>query len=98
MSVKVNLQTILKAKGMTLPQLAKASGVPKSTIHSWSDQKAINIDQLKAVAGVLQVSIHQLMFGQPDPHEQIGREILSEIFSGDIRVTLHKIVKAKNSK
>lgn len=95
MGIKENLNLILKNKAMTLPQLAKASGVPKSTLHSWSEQKSLNIDQLRAVANILQVSIHQLMFGESDPYEQSAKEILTEIFSGDVRVTLHKIEKKK---
>ena len=95
MGIKQNLVVLLKQKGMTLPQLAKASGVPKSTIHSWENQRAINIDQLRSVAQVLEVSVHQLLYGEADPFETISNEVLTEIFRGDVRITLHKIVKKK---
>jgi hypothetical protein len=36
-----------------------------------------------------------LAFGEPDPHGEVSQEILHELFSGDIRVTVHRIQKGK---
>jgi transcriptional regulator with XRE-family HTH domain len=88
-----NLPRLMKAKRFTLERLAKASGVPKSTLHGWINGSAPNLKQLKNVAAVLEVSLHELAFGVGDPFEPEKREILKELFSGDIRVTLHKIEK-----
>lgn len=66
------------------------------TVHAWTTgRKSIHPDQLRKVASVLKVSMHQLMFDEPDPHETIGEEILKEIFSGDVRVTLDRIERKK---
>lgn len=92
MKLGSKLNQLCKAQGLSLSRLAKEAGVPMQTVHAWTTgRKSINPDQLRKVALVLKISIHQLMFDEPDPHELIGEEILQEIFSGDVRVTLHKV-------
>lgn len=82
---------------MSLSQLAKKSGVPQPTLHGWSSGRSVgNIDDLKKVCDILQVSLHQLLYDEPDPYEIGHEEILKELFSGDLRVTVHKIEKKKN--
>ncbi len=86
------LASLCQKKGWTMARLARESGVPKQTLHNWtSGRRLLNPDQLKKVAHALEVSIHFLMFGERDPYESAGEEILKEIFSGDVRVTLHRI-------
>jgi hypothetical protein len=51
--------------------------------------------QVKKVAAALGVSLHELVFGEPDPFEVSGEELLREIFSGDVRVTLHPLDRKK---
>lgn len=90
------LSTICKQRKISLASLARKAGVPPQTLHNWIvGRKSINPDQLKNIANVLEVSVHYLLFGEPDPHEQPSEEILREIFSGDVRVTLHRIEKVK---
>lgn len=79
-------------RGWSLSRLAKESKVPVTTLHGWvSGRSRPDIKQLKKVSEALKVSIHQLCFGEPDPHEPLGEETLKELFSGDLRVTIHKI-------
>ncbi len=94
MTLKQTLPLLLKQKKWSYQKLSEESGVPKSTLHSWvsTGQSAISLEQLKAVADSLQVGIHTLVWGLPDPHEN-STEVLEQIFSGDIRVTLHRIKK-----
>lgn len=92
MGLKNNLPALLKKKNWSYQKLAKMSGVPKSTIHGWvSGQTAVSLEQLKSVALCLEISVHALAFGTPDPFEDTSSEVLEKIFSGDIRVTLHRI-------
>jgi transcriptional regulator with XRE-family HTH domain len=92
MKLGSKLTKLCKSNGLSLSRLAKDAGVPLQTIHAWTTgRKSINPDQLRKVASVLKVSIHELLFDEPDPHEAIGVEILKELFTGDVRVTLHKI-------
>jgi len=81
-------------RGMSMAQLAREANVPKATLHGWvTGRRALNMRQLKSVASVLEVSLHELIFGTPDPHGSIGHELLKEIFSGDVRVSIQKIEK-----
>ena len=96
MKLGSKLTQLCKVQGLSLSRLAKEAGVPLQTVHAWTTgRKSINPDQLRKVASVLKVSVHELLFDEPDPHEAVGGEILKEIFSGDVRVTLHRIERRR---
>jgi transcriptional regulator with XRE-family HTH domain len=96
MKLEQTISELCRKRGWTLARLARESGVPPQTLHNWTlGRKAVNPDQLRKIAQTLEVSFHYLMFGESDPFEQPGDEILREIFSGDVRVTLHRIEKTK---
>jgi transcriptional regulator with XRE-family HTH domain len=99
-SLKDNLQLILKKKGWTSARLARETGLPKSTIHALTSigQSSVNLGHLKKIATRLEVSMHELCYGEPDPFEINGSEILKEIFTGDIRVSIHRIERLHSSK
>jgi transcriptional regulator with XRE-family HTH domain len=90
------VQITCKERGWTVARLARESGVPAQTIHNWSLAKgAINPDQVKKISQVLGVSLHYLLYGEGDPHEAPFDEVLKEIFSGDVRVTLHRVERKR---
>jgi transcriptional regulator with XRE-family HTH domain len=94
--LSTNLQSLLKQKGWTLTRLANETGINKSTLHAWTVGRGnINLEYLKKVATALRVSVYQLAYGEPDPYEPASHEILREIFTGDVRVTLHRIDRNK---
>ncbi len=93
--LKDNLQLLLKKRNISMSELSKLSKVPKTNLHSWSNGTNPQLDQLKCVADALEVSIHELAFGLPDPYEPKSDEILKELFTGDVRVTLHRIEKRR---
>jgi transcriptional regulator with XRE-family HTH domain len=96
MKLHKTLQALCKEKELTLSRVSRLSGVPVQTIHSWTvGRSSVNPDQVKAVAQVLEVSVHYLLFGETDRHEPPTEEILKELFSGDVRVTLHKIERKR---
>ena len=96
MGLKENLPALLKKKNWSYQKLAAVSKVPKSTIHGWvSGQTAVSLEQLKAVAMCLEVSVHSLAYGSPDPFEDKTSEVLEKLYIGDIRVTLHRIERKK---
>lgn len=96
MKLASTLIQICKKKGWSLARLSRASGVPTQTLHGWTTgRKAVQLDQLQNVAVALDVSIHQLAFGEPDPREKVGEEVLREIFNGDVRVILQRIERRK---
>lgn len=96
MSLSKNLKNHLQKKDWNLARLAKETGINKSTLHAWTiGRGTIKLEYLKKVAMALEISVHQLAYGEPDPHEVIGEEVLKEIFSGDVRVTLHRIERRR---
>jgi transcriptional regulator with XRE-family HTH domain len=96
MKLGTNLTNICKKQGRTIAQLARDAGLPIQTLHGWTTgRSSVKLDQLKRVANVLKISLHELAFGEPDPHEPAGEEILKEIFAGDVRVTLHRIERKR---
>lgn len=90
------LESLCKKKGITLAELARRSDVPKQTLHNWTiGRRSIDPVQIKRVSQVLETSVHYLLFGENDPFESPTEEILKEIFSGDVRVTLHRIERRR---
>lgn len=99
MKLDKNIVKMCRDQKLTISRLAQLSGVPVQTLHGWtSGRKAVQLEQLKKVAEALKVSVHELAFGEPDPFDPIGSEILREIFKGDVRVTIHKIERNKRGK
>lgn len=91
MDLAKNLAKLCAERGITLTQLARLSGVKQPTLHGWSTGRSVKkIDDLKKVCEVLKVSVHFVLYGTQDPFES-SEQILEEIFSGDVRVTLHRV-------
>lgn len=96
MKLSENITALCKAKRWKLVELSRKAGIPNQTLHNWvTGRTSVNPEQLKKVAAALEVSLHYLVFGEPDPFEQPAQEILKEIFTGDVRVTLHRIERKK---
>lgn len=96
MKLGTSILSLCKRRNLSLAQLSRICGVPTQTIHGWTTGKsAANLTQLKKVATALKISLHELAFGEPDPFESPSEEILKEIFSGDVRVTLHRIERRR---
>jgi len=92
MNLDKNLKDLCEERSLTLSELARRSGVKQPTLHGWLTGRTVhNLDDLKKVSSVLEVSLHQLLFGSPDPHENVGRELLEEIFQGEVRVSIQRI-------
>ncbi len=94
MKLDKTLTKLCDNAGLTLSGLAKKAKVPTQTLHVWTTGRtSINPDQVQAVANILKVSTHHLLFGEPDPYAFEAEEVLEEIFKGDVRVTLERIKK-----
>ncbi len=90
------IQNECKKRGWTLSDLSKKAGVPKATLHSWTGGRTPNLEQLKLVSVALKLSLHHLAYGQPDPEERHdSTQTLTELFSGDLKITIHKINKGE---
>lgn len=94
MMLSKTLLKLCKAKKITLSQLSKKTGVPQPTLHGWTSGRAVgNIDDLKKVCEVLQVSLHQILYEENDPYENGHEELLQEILRGDVRLTVERIIR-----
>jgi transcriptional regulator with XRE-family HTH domain len=99
MKLGIHLLEVCKRKGMSLTELAKKTGVPKTTLHGWTTGRSgLKPEQLRIVANYLRVSFYELLFGEPDPYEADDEEELTDLFHGDIRVTIHRVNKIKKCK
>lgn len=53
---------------MNASQLARRANVPRQNISNWlMNQKPKDIEQVKRVADVFQVTVDHLLFGKPNP-------------------------------
>lgn len=68
MILSKNLRKLCKERGYSLAALAKVSGVKQPTLHGWTTGRSVqNLDDLKKVCDILQVSLHCLLYGEKDP-------------------------------
>ena len=93
MNLRNVLRELLEKERISITKLAKETEVPIQTIHGWLVGKnPSNANHLKKVAKYFKVTIHYLLFGEEDPFEKtLTTTELKQIFSGDIRVTIHKL-------
>ena len=96
MKLGSQLKANCNERGWTLTKLSKQSNVPIATLHGWANGRTRpDLKQLQKVAQALEVSLHTLAFGSPDPYEVSGEEVLRELFTGDLRVSIQKIERIK---
>ena len=93
MNLIIVLNELIQNERITITKLAKETGVPIQTIHGWLVGKnPSNANHLRKVAKYFKVSIHYLLFGEVDPFDNtLSTAELKQIFSGDVRVTIHKL-------
>jgi transcriptional regulator with XRE-family HTH domain len=62
------LLKLCKDRGLTLAALAKESGVKQPTLHGWTTGRSVqNLDDLKKVCDILEISLHCILYGEKDP-------------------------------
>ena len=70
MMLDKNLLKLCKERGFTLAALAKESGVKQPTLHGWTTGRSVqNLDDLKKVCDILEISLHCILYGEKDPWE-----------------------------
>ncbi|MCB0390546.1 MAG: helix-turn-helix transcriptional regulator [Bdellovibrionales bacterium] len=95
----INLEKLIKEKGWSIRQFAKRIGVSPKTCQEWCGKEGRfpnSPDILKDIADVFEVSIHELLFGEPDPREMIGAILdKTEIHTGLYEITIKKVKEKK---
>lgn len=88
-----NLKRLLEEKEITVGALAKATGVPKSTLATWLSGRTPDLIQLDKVAQYLGTNIEALAFGRTQ--EDLFSNFLktTEIHTGLYEISIKKVVK-----
>lgn len=92
-TLKINrvLKRLMKERGETLVSIAKATGVPKSTISEWLGNRSPNPIQAVKVAGHLGVSLHYLLFGEDDAQDPLQKIMKEDFFKGTFEINIKRI-------
>lgn len=98
LKLKENIEKLMKEQGLSQSQLAAKAKVSKATLHGYLNptskaQTKVDVASVKRICEVLNADLHETLFGSPDPNSKVNlpKEILTEIFKGDLRVTIHKV-------
>lgn len=85
------LEKLMKNERYTLASISKATGVPKSTLSEWLNNRAPNPSQAVKVATHLGVSLHYLLFGKDDSQEPIQKILKEDFFKGTFEITIKRV-------
>lgn len=87
------LPKLLHERKITAKKLSMETGVPTSTLSTWTlpKTKPRNIDDVAAVADFFGVSLNYLLFGENDKKKQIEGKPGEVILSGIYRLKLELI-------
>lgn len=98
MSLSQVLVREMKRKQLNYSQLSRRAEVAKSTIHNWASGRMVkDLSELRRVASVLEISIYELLFDEPDPYSGNILNRLSEVFSGEVRLIIEKVPTPRNA-
>lgn len=85
------LKQIMERERHSLVSMSKATGVPKSTISEWLNNRSPNPTQAVKIANHLGVSLHFLLFGKDDAQEPIQKILKEDFFKGTFEITVKRI-------
>ncbi len=94
MILQKQLQHYLNIRGMTASELSRAARVPRQNISNWlMNQKPKDVQQVKRVADVFQVSLDHLLFGGHKPIETAQNTNLEpeHIMNGRYEIIIKRI-------
>ncbi|MDD4976367.1 MAG: helix-turn-helix transcriptional regulator [Bacteriovorax sp.] len=93
MKLKKNLLKLMEEKNLSIAQIAKGSGVPKSNITKWMNGANPNLSQLAKVAEYFQLSVDEIAFDKKKDTEIENLFQKLEIHSGLYEVIIKKVSK-----
>lgn len=91
------LRRLLKEKGISALELSRTSGVPNSTIATWLAGSAPKRpEQIADVARIFGVSLHTILFDEPEPNASLAFEEEREVvLDGYYRLKLERVTLKK---
>ena len=95
MKLANQLKKILKKKDLTVQQLSRAVKVSDKKIYSWlNNQNPRSLDDVKAVADYLEVSLDYLLFDETKFDKKLNIiDIKEELNIGNFEIILRKPTK-----
>jgi transcriptional regulator with XRE-family HTH domain len=98
MFLEKNLKKILAQKKMTMMELSRKTGVPKSNINSWLAGANPNLKQLNQVAQFLETTVDQLAFGKNNGQQKEGIATITiddeaDVLNGTYEIKIKKLKK-----
>lgn len=89
------LRKLLDERGISIAELARRTGVPKSNIHGWLQGASPSIEQLDRIAQYFGVSMEFLAFDRKgkDPFSDFFEQF--EFHRGVYEVSVKRITKKK---
>lgn len=97
MTLKDRLKNLLKQHDMTAAQLSRSTEISVQTLNNWlQGQTPRNIHQVKKVAKHFDLTVDEMVFGEPPKTQQksvIEEFAENEIYAGKYEVILRKIIK-----
>lgn len=89
------LRKLLDDRGISVAELARQTGVPKSNINTWLQGASPSLEQVDKVARFFAVPIEYLAFGREirDPMEEFFERI--EVHKGEYEISVKKLVRKK---
>ena len=85
------LKNIMEKERHTLATMSKGTGISKSTISEWLNNRSPNPAQAVKLADHLGVSLHFLLFGKEDAQEPIQKIMKEDFFSGTFEITVKRV-------
>ena len=97
-SIATRLDKLIKDNGTTIAEVARDTGIPKSTLHSWTAGAAPkDFDAAKRLAEALGVSLSYLLTGQCEREAGATRpsslEIVGHGFHGIAEIKIERVIK-----
>ena len=88
--IKENLKQILEKNNITVAQLSRETGIPRTNLHQWLTGSAPNIEQAYKVATFFNMSLEELCIEKLDTgYKSIGEEVYIE--SGTYKIQIVKV-------
>lgn len=90
MNLKNNLKLLLKEKDLTISQMGRLTGIPKTTLVDWlNGGNPRDLKKLKLLATKFNTTIDELCFG-PIHNKNILKNLENDILAGNFDVILRK--------
>lgn len=89
------LENLINKKNMSIRQFAQAIDVSPKTAQEWVGKEGrfpSNPEIIKKIADLFEVTVHELLYGSPDPREFLGSILeKTEIHTGLYEITVKKV-------